>query len=135
MERGIRLTSLNTRTMITFSTETPTPPMKLQKILKDHFLRLVSGSQYVPGGIVDLMRYFKNYGAIQFDYKNEDGMLIAVSKNFRYGSIVSSGKDANELDKNIKDAILTAFDIPSSYADIANIKREGEAKQQAYAAA
>ena len=60
--------------------------------------------------------------------------MIAASNNFRFGSIVTAGKNERELDRNIKDAILTAFDIPSAYAKDAKLYHEGETAK-AYAAA
>jgi len=39
---------------------------------------------------------------------------------------VISGKDRNEIDKNVKDAILTSFEIPSAYAKEAKIVSERE---------
>ena len=65
--------------------------------------------------------------------KIENDQHIAISTNFRYGSIVTSGKDVEELEKNIKDAILTSFDIPSSYAKEANILKVGQERGYAFA--
>ncbi len=88
----------------------------------------------VPAGLFELSQYFKNNDAIEFENKKEGDVIIAISKNFRYGSIVTSAKDLNDLDKNIKDAILTSFDVPSSYAKEAGIRRVG-AEERAYAMA
>jgi len=62
-------------------------------------------------------------------------MIVAVSENFRYGSIVTFAEDEKRLDDKIKDAILTSFGIPSSYAKEAGIHREGAEHLMAYAAA
>lgn len=88
--------------------------------------RLLDGGNVVPRELFDMQEYFKINGAIEFSYHkekedNDSEVIVAVSKNFRFGSIVSCGKNEKELDKNIRDAILTAFDIPSSYAKEANI--------------
>ncbi len=53
-------------------------------------------------------------------------MKVSVSTNFKYGSIIAHGKNDKELDNNIKDAILTSFEVPSSYKKEAAIMREGE---------
>ena len=90
--------------------------MAIIKRTKDYLIKVILGQNIVPRELLELNQYFRHYGPIGFRYeKSEDG-IVAISKNFRYGSIVTSGKDATDLDKNIKDAILTAFEIPSSYA-------------------
>lgn len=88
-----------------------------------------------PKELIEMRQYFKTYGAIQFDFHQEDGMQIAVSTNFRYGSIVTFAKTGEKLDEKIKDAILTSFKIPSSYSKEAAIRREGAESIAAYAAA
>lgn len=87
-----------------------------------------------PQGLVELNRYFRYYKPINFKYEHKDGLIVAISTNFQYGSIITSGKDEAELDKNIKDAILTSFEIPSSYAKEASIQNEKD-RQGNYAAA
>ena len=90
--------------------------MSLYKQAKDQFIRLMLGKDSVPIGLIELNRYFRMYEPIQFrEEEQEDGSTVAISENFRYGSIVTSGKDQQELDENVKDAILTAFEVPSSY--------------------
>ena len=42
----------------------------------------------------------------------------------------SYAMDEKELDKNIKDAILTSFEIPSSYAKEAKIHRVGDGRKE-----
>lgn len=100
--------------------------MSLIKKAKDQLIKAFWGSRVSPSGLVELQRYFRLYDPINFEYKKEGANLIAISTNFRYGSIVTSGKDPQELDKNIKDAILTSFEVPSSYAKEAEIHKVGE---------
>ena len=91
--------------------------MSIIKKSKDYFIKILLGKQTVPRGLFELNQYFRLHGPISFERKiGEDGSLIAISTNFRYGSIVTSGRNEKELDKNIKDAILTSFSVPSSYA-------------------
>ena len=102
--------------------------MSLYKQTKDTLIRALIGKSAVPAGLVDMSRYFSFYKAINFNYeKQEDGSIVAVSTDFKYGSIVTSGKDSKDLDEKIKDAILTAFEVPSSYAKEAGIHRVAEA--------
>lgn len=76
----------------------------------------------------------RRYRGINFQYhNNEDGTYTAASTDFRYGSIVTSGKTLEELEKNIKDAILTSFEIPSSYSKETKIVKVGEQKEYALA--
>ena len=106
------------------------------KVAKDWLFKAYLDSQrMVPEGLVDLLKYFRQNGPIHFNFHQEEGMLVAVSENFRYGSIVTSGRDQEELDMNVSDAILTSFKVPSSYAKKAGIHREGKAEGLAYAAA
>ncbi len=107
--------------------------MSFSKKAKDYLLKAISGKDFVPNGLVEINRYFRLYGPINFEFKHEGGVIIGISQNFKYGSIVTSGKNREELDKNIKDAILTSFEVPSSYAKEANIKNVNE--QKAYALA
>ena len=104
--------------------------MALLKRFKDRIIKIIYGKTMVPAGLFDLSQYFRNNSPISFDYKKGDNVIIAVSTNFRYGSIVTSGKDQKELDKNIKDAILTSFEVPSSYANEAKIHKVGEEKKE-----
>ena len=107
--------------------------MTLTKKAKDQLIKLLFGKSAVPRGLFELQQYVRHYGPISFRrQQGEDKNIIAVSNNFRYGSIITSGNTTEELDKNIKDAILTSFEIPSSYADEADIQRIGD-KQGAYA--
>ena len=109
--------------------------MSITKQVKDYLVKLIlSGSDFAPSGLLELNKYFRIYGAINFENREEGGVIIAFSTNFRYGSIVTSAKNKEELDKNIKDAILTSFDVPSSYAGEAKIHKVGSgAKEYALA--
>lgn len=102
--------------------------MNVLKVAKDRAKKIALGKAAVPNGLVELNKYFRLYGPINFQSHQEDGMQVAVSTNFKYGSIVTYGKDASELDRNIKDAILTSFEIPSAYLKEAGIIRVGESK-------
>ncbi|MBU0545920.1 hypothetical protein KKA13_01555 [Patescibacteria group bacterium] len=109
--------------------------MTLVKKAKDQLIKFLIGKTSVPRGLVELNQYFRLYGPISFRREHgENGTLIAISNNFRYGSIVTSGQDLKTLDSNIKDAILTSFEIPSSYAKEANIHKTSD-KQEEYALA
>lgn len=97
--------------------------------MKDTAIKFLIGKSAVPRGLVDLHQYFSHNDPINFRYEeSQDGYIVAVSTNFRHGSIITSGKDQDELEKNIKDAILTSFDVPSSYADEAGVRRVGESR-------
>jgi hypothetical protein len=106
--------------------------MSLLKQTKDYLFKILLGTSVVPSEVLDLVQYFRNYDPIKFEVKQENGELIAVSKNFRFGSIITSGKNKQELEKNLHDAILTSFDVPSSYAKEANLHLVGK-KEKEYA--
>lgn len=108
--------------------------MAITKQIKDQLVKIFFGNSTVPRGLFELNEYFRKRGFINFEEKKEDGLLIAISTNFQYGSIIAHGKNQEELDKNIKDAILTSFEIPSSYVKEANIIKKGT-MQNAYALA
>lgn len=107
--------------------------MAIIKKAKDNLIKLLLGGSAVPRGLFEMGEYFRHNGSINFRREKGDGSIIAVSTNFRYGSIVTSGKDEKELDKNIRDAILTSFEIPSSYAKEASIKKVGDTHKETYA--
>ncbi|MCD4705099.1 hypothetical protein K8R66_03405, partial [bacterium] len=90
----------------------------------------LSGTEFKPVGLVELNQYFRLNDPISFSYKKEEGEIIAVSTNFRYGSIITSARNFKELDKNIKDAILTSFEIPSSYYQEAKIYNVDNKKEE-----
>ena len=102
--------------------------MNVLKVTKDKAMKTLLGKSVVPSGLVELNKYFRLYGPINFQNHQEDGVQVSVSTNFKYGSIITYGKDASELDRNIKDAILTSFEIPSVYLKEAGIIRVGESK-------
>lgn len=104
------------------------------KQIKDKILKLIFGNEYVPEGLLELYKYFRHNDPIDFNVTFENGKHIAVSKNFRHGSIVTSASSKEDLDKNIKDAILTSFDIPSSYSKEAALSEVGQ-KTKSYAVA
>ena len=106
------------------------------KKIKDRLIKILLGKSSVPRGLVELNQYFRQYGSISFRRETgEDGNTIAVSSNFRYGSIITSGKTAEELEKNIKDAILTSFEIPSSFAKEESLRKMGDKQEEMYALA
>ena len=107
--------------------------MSLQKQAKDYLIKFMLGSASVPSGLVDLHHYFRMYEPISFRYEiQEDGSIVAISNNFRYGSIITHADSSAELDDKIIDAILTAFSVPSSYAKEAGVHRT-DAKEYAFA--
>ena len=89
--------------------------MSIIKQSKDHLVKLLLGNNVVPRELLELHDYFRIHKGITFEYKKEQGKIVAISKNFKYGSIVTSGKNQRELDMNVKDAILTSFDLPAAY--------------------
>lgn len=109
--------------------------MTLTKKVKDQLIKALLGKASVPRGLFELNQYFRLYGPINFRHeKGEGGNIIAISTNYRFGSIVTSGMTTEELEKNIKDAILTSFSIPSSFAKEAAVYKVGD-KQGEYAIA
>lgn len=101
--------------------------MRIIKVFRDYVIKSVLGKSVVPSGLVELYKYFRQYGPIVFEsHKEEYGIIVSVSKNFRFGTIIAHGKNPQELDAHIKDAILTSFEIPSSYKKEAAIIKEGE---------
>ena len=110
--------------------------MSPTKVIKDWlFKAYLQSHKTVPSGLVELEKYFRHYEPIKFNNHQEDGLIVAVSENFRYGSIVTYAKNPTELDQKIEDAILTAFGIPSSYAKEAALKKTGSKEEMAYATA
>lgn len=109
--------------------------MSILKKIKDYFIKSLLGNKVVPQGLFELSEYFRFNPPINFERTiGEDGAIIMKSTNFRFGAIVTYGKNEQELEKNIKDAILTSFEIPSSYAQEAKIRKVGE-EQKEYALA
>ncbi len=106
--------------------------MSITKQTKDYFKKIFWYGKRVPSELFDLSQYFRNNGVIKFEFKKEGEEFIAVSKNFKYGSIITSAKTKKELDEKIKDAILSAFEVPSSYRKEAGINKTKE-KNHMYA--
>lgn len=110
--------------------------MSIMKQAKDQLIKLLLGKNTVPEGLFELQRYFRIYGPISFKEEKGDGRIVAISTNFKYGSIITSGKNQAELEENIKDATLTSFEVPSSYAEEAGIKlQKSGVKDKEYAVA
>lgn len=106
--------------------------MKPLKVFKDYIVKYTFGAANItPRGLYDMSEYFRRNRGIDFDFhKSEDGTILAVSTNFRYGSIITEAKNENELDKKVRDAIMTSFEVPSSYSKEANIRRVGAEKKE-----
>ena len=104
------------------------------KRIKDNIIKFIWGSSVVPAGLFELSDYFVKNKSIHFQFREENGCIIAKSLDFKHGVILTSGRTWQEVDRNIKDAILTAFSVPSSYAKEANIHKVG-AKSKEYAIA
>jgi hypothetical protein len=108
--------------------------MDVIKVVKDRIRKALSGNS-IPREVLELKRYFALYDGIDFrTEKQEDGSIVAVSVNFNRGSIVTSAASEDELDRNIQDAILTVFGVPSAYAKEAGIHKRGSSALR-YAAA
>ncbi|PIR93196.1 hypothetical protein COT99_01900 [Candidatus Falkowbacteria bacterium CG10_big_fil_rev_8_21_14_0_10_43_10] len=107
--------------------------MPILKKTKDQIIKLLLGESVVPRGLFELGQYFRLNGPITFKYEKGKNDIVAISTNFRYGSIVTAGKDKIELEKKIKDAILTSFEIPSAYAKEAKIYKVGAKEEYALA--
>lgn len=101
---------------------------KVFKVLKDSIVKNIWGNDGLsPKGLFELSEYMRHNKGINFEFhKNEDGSYVAVSTDFRHGSIITQGKDLIDLDRNIRDAILTSFEIPYSYAKEAKLVKVGE---------
>lgn len=108
--------------------------MSIFKQTKDYLIKILWNGKSVPIGLFELAQYFRANSAIHFEFKQEGKEIIAISKDFRYGTIVTSAENQEDLDEKIKDAILTAFDVPSSYAKEAGVhKIEQKIEQKACA--
>lgn len=104
--------------------------MSVIKKVKDNLIKILIGQNVVPRGLFEMDEYFRHNGAINFRREKGDDSIIAISTDFRYGSIITAGKTEEELDKNIKDAILTSFEVPSSYAKEAAIRKVGDRNEK-----
>lgn len=106
--------------------------MSLFKQTKDWLSKFVIPEEVKPSGLVELNKYFRLYGPIHFEHKlQEDGSIVAISSDFKYGSIIAHAKSEERLETEIVDAILTSFEVPSSYAREAQVQRVGK-KQYAF---
>lgn len=110
--------------------------MRLKEV-RDQVMKYVTRGNSANSQFGEFAEYFRVYGPINFDYQisKETGLTVAKSTNFKYGTIITSGRNPKEVDENIKDAILTSFDIPSVYATEANITKVGDRKVAQYALA
>lgn len=104
------------------------------KMVKDNIAKFLLGKNMVPSELIELQRYFRLYGPIHFENKKEGEILVSKSIDFKYGSIITQADTLEQLDENIKDAILTSFGVPSAYKKEAGIVREDE-RRDAYAVA
>ena len=101
----------------------------MMKYLKDYVIKFILAGDTVPAGLSEFHHYFRAYSPIKFNYHEQnDDSWVAVSKNYQYGKIVTSGSSMKELEQNIQDAILTSFEIPISYKKEAGIHKVGSRK-------
>ena len=101
--------------------------MHLIKRVRDSVVKFILGGHTAPQGLVELHYYFRTHEPIRFrNERQEDGSCIAISENFQYGKIITRADCVESLDDQVKDAILTAFDVPFSYAKEAGVHRVGE---------
>ncbi len=108
--------------------------MNLLKVAKDKLVKALNGKALVPAGLMEWHRYCAIHGGIDFTFEEqEDGTTVARSTNFKYGSIITAGRDQAELDRKIEDAILTAFEVPSAYMKEAGIHKVGTQRRYATA--
>ena len=108
---------------------------KTQDVVSKSLARVFLGERYVPRSLYELSNYFRIYGAINFQHhQGDNGRIVAVSTDYKYGSIITSAKNLEELDQRIKDAILTSFEVPSAYSKEAKIQKVRD-RRQAYALA
>jgi ABC-type phosphate/phosphonate transport system substrate-binding protein len=106
--------------------------MSFIKQAKDYAVKILWHGKTVPFELFELSQYFRCNGPINFKNNKEGDEIIAVSTNFRHGTIITSAKTDKELDERVKDAILTAFEVPSSYKKEACIQKQ-EKKDNVYA--
>jgi hypothetical protein len=96
--------------------------MEVLKVVKDHIDKWVFHRGQMPLEVKEWKKYVAVNGAVTFKFdEQEDGSWVASSTNFKYGSIITSADSKEDLDSEIKDAILTAFSIPSAYAGEAKV--------------
>ncbi len=110
----------------------------MMKFIRDKAAKALFSGFYIPEGLLEWKLYSRDFGGINFRIEEKENVFVASSKNFRHGSIITTGESREDLEENIRDAILTAFEIPSSYAKEASIVKEGErrlAEEAQYVAA
>jgi len=100
--------------------------MSILKQTRDHALKLLSGRDFVPRELLELNNYFRLHKTINFKFEKSKEGTVAISTDFVFGTIITSGKDDKELEDNISDAILTSFEVPSAYAKEANVHPIGK---------
>lgn len=64
----------------------------------------------------------------------DGGYYLAKSVNSSHGLIITSAEREEDLENKIKDAIFTAFEVPSQYCNPEDIEKVGEVKKVRYAA-
>jgi len=107
--------------------------MSITKQIKDYIIKITLGNAIVPRGLYESREYFRQFGPIRFEHLVLGDHIVARSTNFQWGTIITEGTKKN-LESNVEDAILTAFEIPSSYTKEAGIHRIGSQKnKQEYA--
>jgi len=106
--------------------------MKYHKVLKDRFNKFFLGTNTVPAGLFEWTEYTIQFKGIIFSIEKDkkDGVYRARSTNFRHGTIFAEAMTLKELDLNIRDAILTTFEIPSSYMKEARITNGNDSRKE-----
>jgi hypothetical protein len=106
--------------------------MGVAKVIKDNLDKHIFNRNKFISEINGFRRYFALYDSINFNIHQEDGVFVAKSTDYKYGSIITSADSKEEIEKEIKDAILTSFGIPSAYANEAKVVNTGS-KSERYA--
>lgn len=105
--------------------------------MKNFIYRLKSYFPSMEGKIkLQALSDYLSHSPIKFEVEkiNEDGKkyFLAIG-NLEKGEIITTGETIEELNKNIKDAIFTAFDVPAFYCNFDLIKEQSEVSQLEYA--
>lgn len=83
-------------------------------------------SQKGKEALLNLQKRLALGGGVKFNFRHvvdESGdYIIAESENLEDKCIIVTGKTLAEVDKNIKDALFTAFHVPAYYVDYNCIK-------------
>jgi len=102
--------------------------MAILKVLTDQLAKALFDTKGVlPRELFDLNQYFRHHGPINFSFKREGGFIIAVSTDFRHGSIISSGKNQEELDakqenRQMDEALLGKINVGRASMGMAPIE-------------